>query len=182
MRLFVAIDLPDAVRDRLEDIQGQLKVGRLTDPETFHITLAFLGEVDDYQLETLNEALSEVSRPPVEIRLGELGTFGAKNPRTVWAGVEETEDLRDLRRKVRSALRRYDMELPREKFRPHVTLARLPPRLDPGELEQLRRYLERYHAAPMPGFTAETVTLFRSRLRPDGARHEALADYPLEGD
>ena len=80
---------------------------------------------------------------------------------------------------MRRAAHRAGIELPRERFRPHVTLARLPPRLDVGELERIRRYLEVYSAAPMPEVEVGEITLFASWLRPEGSLYEPVETYSL---
>lgn len=177
--MFIAIDLPDGVRDRLEDLQDHLPVGRLADPETLHLTLAFLDEQPRDVVHAVHEALEAVRYDPFTVQMQGLGTFGSRSPRVLWAGIAPSPDLVVLRDKVRSAVRRGGVDLPRERFRPHVTLARFGNRVEGEALERLRRYLERFGAAPMPEFTVETFTLFESHLRKDGAHHDALAEYAL---
>ncbi len=181
MRVFVAIDLPDAVRDVLEDLQEHLPVGRLMDPETFHLTLAFLDEQPRETVVTVHEALDALRAEPVTVQLQGLGTFGSKSPMVLWAGVAPNPGLSRLRGKVRSAVRLAGIDLPRERFRPHVTLARFGARVEGAALEKLRLFLDRFGAAPMPQFTASRITLFSSHLRADGARHDSLAEYDLSG-
>lgn len=177
MRSFVAIDLPDEARDALERVQERIPVGRITDPENLHLTLAFLGDQPQAALEELHMQLETIRSVPFELRLRGLGTFGNRDPRVIWAGVEPEPALSILRDKVRSAARVAGIDLPRERFRPHVTLARLGDRIEPGELEKLRLFLEKWQSFPVPAFEVEGFTLFQSMLHKDGAVHDPLAEY-----
>ncbi|WP_172297536.1 RNA 2',3'-cyclic phosphodiesterase [Pseudoruegeria sp. HB172150] len=179
MRVFVAIDPSDAARDALESLQDHIKVGRLTDPETYHITLAFLGDQSDAILDGFHEALESINLSPFTLQLRGLGTFGAKSPKVVWAGLEPNSDLDRLHGKVRGAARQAGIELPRERFRPHVTLARFGDRIDLTELERLKSFLERFNGFPSPPFEIQSFRLYQSILRSDGAIHEPLAEYAL---
>ncbi len=179
MRAFVAIDLPDPVRAALESVQDRIPAGRPTDPETFHLTLAFLDEQPVAVLEELHSALEGISAPTFPLQMQGLGTFGTKSPKVVWAGVQKGPDLAALRDKVRSAARTAGIELPRERFKPHVTLARFGDRIDADELEKLRVFLERFQQYPAPAFEVTEFVLFRSILGKGGAVHEPLAEYPL---
>lgn len=179
MRLFVGIAMPEAACEVLEDLQAELRVGRFADPETFHLTLAFLGEVEGEAQRELHEALERVEAPGFALRLTGLGTFGSKAPRVLWAGAAASPELLALHRAVGRAARRAGLDLARERFRPHVTLARFAPRMGAEDLERVRRYLETYAAAPLPEVAVGEITLYRSHLRPGGSVHEVLEVYPL---
>lgn len=179
MRMFVGIAMPEAACEVLEDQQAELRVGRFADPGTFHLTLAFLGEVEGETQRELHEALERVEAPGFTLRLKGLGTFGSKAPRVLWAGAEASPELLGLQRAVGRAVRRAGIELARERFRPHVTLARFAPRMGAEDLERLRRYLETYAAAPLPEVAVEEIALYRSHLRPGGSVYEVLETYPL---
>ncbi len=178
MRVFVAIDLPDAVRAVLEDVQEQVPVGRLMMAETLHLTLAFLGDQPRDLLLAADEELARISAAPFEVQLHGLGTFGARSPSVLWAGIRPDPALTALRERVRGAVRLAGLELPRERFRPHVTLARFS-RLREEELERLRRFLARFGGVGLPVFQVDRITLFQSRLSSEGAVHDALEEYPL---
>ncbi|MDF0600647.1 RNA 2',3'-cyclic phosphodiesterase [Psychromarinibacter sp. C21-152] len=179
MRAFVAVDLPFAVQEALETVQERLPVGRPTDPEQFHLTLAFLDDQPGDVLEELHHELERVKLPRFALQMRGLGTFGKHEPRVLWAGVEPEPALKELRGKVRSAARVAGIELSRERFRPHVTLARFDERMEPDELEKLRRFLEIWETFPSPPFEVTEFVLYRSILGKGGAVHEALAEYPL---
>ena len=177
MRVFVAIPVPEEIRDRLEDLQADLKVGRLSDPETFHVTLAFLGEEPVDRVEAAHEALESLSAAPFMIRIDGLGSFGGAEPKTLCAAVAPSAGLTALRAKVRSLLHGAGLMPDRERFRPHVTLARFRPgrAADPA----LGRFLTAHAAFGTAPFPVREVILYRSHLTSGGAVHEALAEYPL---
>lgn len=180
MRAFVAIHPPPAVRDALEAVQDALPpgFGRLADPEQLHLTLAFLGERPDHEVEAAHEALLGLRHPPFPLALGGLGTFGSRQPEVLWAGVRDPSTLATLQARVRSALYGAGLVMERRRFRPHVTLARLG-RTPPEAVERLAGFLARWDAFPAPTWEVRDLGLWRSTLRPSGAVHEELARYPL---
>lgn len=152
-------------------------MGRAVDEENLHLTLAFLDEVEGPLLAEVAQALAqEVRAAPFEVRLSGLDCFGGKDPRVVVAHVASSPALTDLHDQVRRALRGAGLELPRRRFRPHVTLLRLR-RLGPGEQVALARFLSEQRAEAT--FEADHFALFSSVLMPDGPVYAELAEYPL---
>ncbi|WP_417474296.1 RNA 2',3'-cyclic phosphodiesterase [Leisingera sp.] len=180
MRAFVGLLLPDAALDALERVQEGLTAGRHVPAENMHLTLAFLDDQPEAQLQRLHQDLAEISAPPVRLSFHGLDTFGGKLPRVLAAQVQKTPELARLRDRVRAACRSAGIELPRERFRPHVTLGRFPRHLDAGQVDKVARYL-----AAASGFRfecdAERLALFQSTLAPQGARYDILAEYSLSG-
>ena len=177
MRAFVAIPVPEDICERLEDLQSNLPVGRLADPETFHITLAFLGEEPVERIEAAHEALEGLAAAPFSLRLDGLDTFGGATPKTLFAAVAPSDPLATLQRKVRSLLHGAGIMPDRARFRPHVTLARFRP--GSGTEAGLMRFLTRHATFGTAPFPVTEVVLYRSHLTGDGAIHEPLAEYPL---
>lgn len=178
MRAFVAIDLPEPVKDALMDVQEALPAGRLAEPDQMHLTLAFLGERPDAEVEAAHQTLETVASPPFELRLAGLGTFGARAPSVLWAGVRDPAPLQALRSRVLAALHGAGLPLERRRFRPHVTLARFPPG-EALDAARLARFLQAFEAFPSPPFEVRDFALWRSTLRRAGAIHDELARYPL---
>lgn len=180
MRAFIALPLPDPIRATLESLQAHLKVGRRADPQTFHITLAYLGDnVPDRDLEAAHEAMEGLAARPLTLRLDGLDTFGGGAPRVLFVVVQPDPALAALHRKVRSLLHGAGLMLPRERFHPHVTLARFPPAPGAGVELELAAYLGRNATFGSDAFTVHEVVLYRSTLTGDGAIHTPLAEYPL---
>ena len=178
MRAFVAIDMPDPVRTALEDLQDHVPVGRLTDPDQMHLTLAFLGEQPDDLIQAAHEVLNGIRFPSFELQLAGLGTFGNREPTVLWAGIKDPAQVKALHDKVLPALHGAGLPLERKRFRPHVTLARFD-RSAPDDHEKLARFLTRWQSFPCPPFTVDGFGLWRSTLRKAGAVHDELARYPL---
>lgn len=181
MRAFVALMMPDALQDALERLQAELPTGRSVAPENLHVTLAFLDDRPEAQLRVLHDYLSDLSLPPVELKIQGLSVFGGKSPRVLVADVAASPQLTSLHRRIRSCAHEAEIELPRVRFRPHVTLQRFARRLDAGEIQRIGEVLQTHGGFSLPGVTIDRLGLYQSILLPDGPRYEVLADYPLEG-
>jgi 2'-5' RNA ligase len=179
VRLFVAIDFPDPVRASLvallEGLRPHLpRPVRLSAPERMHLTLAFLGEVDDARQPDLQARLaaSVAPHPPLRLQLVDGGRFDGS---VLWVGVGgELDGLQRLAASVADAARSSGVEVERRPYRPHVTLARARPATD---LRPLAARLEGYRS---PAWTASEVLLVRSRIGPD-PEHVPVAGWPLTG-
>jgi 2'-5' RNA ligase len=126
LRLFVAIGLPDRVRQRLTALERGIPGARWLPPENMHLTLRFIGEVNEGLAEDAASALSHVHAPAFSLTLAGVGHFGhLQRASAVWAGVEACPPLVRLRDNVESALVRAGFRPEGRKFKPHVTLARI---------------------------------------------------------
>ncbi|MCK0103823.1 RNA 2',3'-cyclic phosphodiesterase [Pseudohalocynthiibacter aestuariivivens] len=179
MRVFLAIDLPEQVVDTLSTIQSFLPVGRPVDALNFHLTLAFLGEQHDELVEEIHHSLQLLSARPFELELAGLDIFGSNEPKILYAGVTKNEALASLHKKIRGALHASGLQLSRERFHPHVTLARFKRGISHKELERLRSYVFEHLNFKLDAFTVSHFSLYRSTLHRDGAIHEKLSRYPL---
>lgn len=179
MRAFVAITPPETVRDALLRVQAALPLGRPVPEDNLHLTLAFLDDQPEELLRDLHEELTEIPAGTFDLDLAGLGCFGGAAPRVLFAQVAPSDALDRLHRSVAQAARRVGIHLPRERFRPHITLTRFPGRLSSLAQRQLRGFLDIHADAALPGFTVHDFTLFQSTLRPGGALHEELASYEL---
>lgn len=179
VRAFVGISLPDRIAAALQAQQAGLPIGRAVPPENFHITLAFLGENPMPVIEDIHYALVEVDVSAFELTLDGVGLFGGDRPRSVHASVRSQPGLTHLRTRVLDAARGAGLSFPRERFRPHVTLARLPASMSPDDAARLRTHVGARAGFLCGPFLVETFALFRSRLGRSGAAYEIMADYPL---
>jgi len=179
MRAFLAIEPDEDTRDVLEDLQEDIPVGRLVPGDNLHLTLAFLDDQPEERLEDLHFQLETLTAPSFDVTFDGLGTFGGARPRVVFAVVEPSAPLLELRRTVVQAARRAGMTLPHETYRPHITLARLRSDLSDEAHMRLQDYLGAEFLTAIPPFRARSLVLMQSHLHPEGARHEPLTEYPL---
>ncbi|MGE4219720.1 MAG: RNA 2',3'-cyclic phosphodiesterase [Alphaproteobacteria bacterium] len=178
IRLFVAIPLPGPVRQHLSLLSGGIPGAAWAAAETLHLTLRFIGEVEEGVAEDIDDALSRIRQAPFDLALAELGLFSTgRNPRTLWAGVERSEPLARLQAKVETAVIDAGLVPESRKFTPHVTLARLK-NAPWGRVEQVLAGHAGFRAGP---FTVDRFTLYSSLLAREGAIHTPEADYPLDG-
>jgi len=185
MRTFIAIEIPDYVKREMSKVQERLKRANVeagwTRPEGMHLTLKFLGEVQDAKVEeikkTLVTATGGFSRFKVE--LAGAGTFpNAKNPRVAWLGVSgDVDRLNALQASVEDAMVRLGFEREDRRFSPHLTLARI--KFIPSK-EAWQNALNEIKDVRLPGFEVEAVSLMKSELRREGAVYTEMGRVELK--
>lgn len=177
MRLFAALPLPDETVDRLEMLQAGLPEGRAVPPETFHVTLGFFDECDRHRAADIDAGLSAIRCDPPVLVFDGLGMFGGAQPRSLHAAIRPDPGLSRLREKVLAAARAAGVDLPRERFVPHVTLARFA--RGEGRGAALGRWLADRAGFAHGPVTVRAFALMRSHLGAGGAVYADLARYPL---
>lgn len=179
IRSFIAIPLPREVRLSLASLQSAIPAGRSSDPDNLHLTLAFLAEQPEDRLEEFHFALEDLACPGFDIRIEGLGGFGKFPPRVLYAAVHPEPALSNLRRKVRNAARQSGIDLPHERFVPHITLARFNRTLSPDDGTRLDTFLQKRAGFSLPTFPAERFVMFRSTLGRNGPVYDELTSYDL---
>ncbi|PIE56862.1 MAG: RNA 2',3'-cyclic phosphodiesterase [Desulfobulbus propionicus] len=177
-RLFIAVDLPDAVQQGLAPLCCGLPGARWVLPGQFHLTLRFIGEVDGATFKDIREVLAEVSVASFSLQLQGVGHFPPRGrPRLLWAGLAEVGGLQALQARVNAALARVGIAPDTRKYSPHVTLARL--RNTPSA--RVGRFLEEHGLYTSLPFEVRSFVLYSSFLGASGAVHTAEAEYLLTG-
>lgn len=184
-RLFVALELPDPVRAALVAVQSEWRrthadVGWVH-AQTMHLSLQFLGDVAAGKVGELTSALDLAADAvaPFSFEVRGAGTFGPpKAPRVVWLGVSRCPALLELHRRLVAALEAAGFPADRREYRPHLTLGRVRSRRG---CDELCRAVQREQDRPFGTVEVRHLTLFRSRLLPQGAEHTALHRAPLGG-
>ena len=175
MRLFCALVVPDALRDEIAATANELRRARggaFVRPASYHVTLAFIGEVDPVCANRAAGALARACRDaePFELQPASLGSFGPRSNATLWVGFRDESAAAKLARALRSELALADVPFDEKPFRAHVTIAR-------------HVNLERKGAIPGPGLAApfriETAALYESELDPQGARYRIVEEVQL---
>jgi len=189
VRAFIAIELPEALKQRLEELVNRLRNQgppgvKWVKPDGIHLTIKFLGNVPPDSLAGISGAVAESAKgiAPICLRAENLGVF--PNPRrtqVIWVGVGgEVDRLISLQKRLETNLARLGFTPEARPFSPHLTLARLGDRMPPEERERLGKFITtcRFEAA---AFTADGLSLMRSELRRDGAIYSRLSLITLVG-
>jgi RNA 2',3'-cyclic 3'-phosphodiesterase len=176
LRLFVGIEFPPELKLHLSLLQSGIAGARWIDAGNFHLTLRFIGEVDEGTAADVDEALLPLKARPFSVQLAGVGVFGGEKLRTLGVGVERGPALMTLQGKIELALIRAGLPPEPRKFAPHVTLARL---RDPrrGELQEFLAAHAQFRAEPL---RVDRFSLIASYPTKAGSVYEDQADYPLQ--
>ena len=178
-RLFIAIDMPPAVNDRLINLCQGVSGAKWADSAPFHLTLRFIGDADDGLLQDIQFALADIEASAFDLALKGVGYFPPRGPaKILWAGIEAEPRLHRLREQVRAALEALGLEPERRKFAPHVTLARFK---RGAAAARVADFLSIHALFRTQSFPVTQFHLYSSRLRPEGALHLIESSYPLRG-
>ena len=186
LRCFIAIDIPDRIRQEIGAlIEGLKKYDadvKWIPAANLHLTLKFLGSTPESLLPVLNDSLSGivVSYKPFYIKIGDTGVFpNRKYPRICWIGMEEDAGiLKTLRADIENAMTRLGFKPEERDFKPHLTIGRV--RSRQGMINIVNE-LDQYKGPTFGGFTVENVRIMKSELKPKGAEYTCLYEAPLGG-
>jgi len=176
-RLFSAIEIPRSIAERLTMLRSGLSGARWIDPENYHLTLRFIGDVDGATARDFTNALGAIDVPPFELKLRGLGSFGGNKPRAIFADLAPCEALETLQRAHERAAREAGLPPESRNFKPHVTLARL----RGARADAVAAYLERQGGAAAEPFAVNRFVLYSSRNSVGGGPYVIEAAYDLEG-
>lgn len=175
MRIFVALSLPDDIRQDLCAVMGGVEGARWQTDAQLHMTLRFIGNVPDPVVRDVDATLSAIDFAPFDVQVQGVGLFGKPHhPRALWAGVRDSAELRHLQKKIEAALVRMGLPDEPRKFTPHITLARFGNR----SASRVDRFLAEQGGLSLPPFTVSSMTLFESTLAHTGAIYVPLNHYP----
>ncbi|MDA0787039.1 MAG: RNA 2',3'-cyclic phosphodiesterase [Proteobacteria bacterium] len=176
IRLFVGIGLPDGLGERLAGLRGQIPGARWEPPENHHITLRFIGEVNEDTAIDIDSALARVDAPAFEIAMQGVGHFESRGQvRSLWAGVARDPALDHLHARVETACQRAGLAAEGRKFHPHVTLARC----RDTRAARIAGFLIDHGGFRAAAFPVGSFALYSSTLGHGGAVYNREADYPL---
>jgi RNA 2',3'-cyclic 3'-phosphodiesterase len=192
MRLFVALDIDDAIRGRitrfLDGVRGFAPDARWVRPESLHVTLKFIGEKPEVEVEQIKTTLATIAAEKFEMNFRGYGFFpGARAPRVFWIGLEAGPSLPSLAAIVDEKLASLDIPKEEHAFNPHLTLARGgngsgSPRKQKSDHanRSFQRLQEELAALPAPEFgtmTSREFFLYQSQLSPGGSKYTKLAGF-----
>jgi len=184
MRAFIAIELPQQIKDSLSQIQKQLKESgadvKWVGPGNIHLTLKFLGEIDDEKIEKINGIIEDTARdkPSFKMHISSIGAFPKIDyPRVIWVGIdagdsETKEVVKELEEKIQK------IGIPKEEraFSSHITIARTRSALNRDKLVQKLKIISPEFGKEDLEFKVTKITLFKSTLTPIGPIYEVLKE------
>lgn len=175
IRLFIGLALPPPMAERLAGLAVGIPGARWVEQRNLHLTLRFIGEVENGLAHDIHDALADISARCPTVTIDGFGTFGSRQPHALWAAVEKTPELAHLQAKTETALVRLGLPPEPRRFTPHVTLARL----KGAPVQRIQDFIAGHSPLRLGPERVEAVTLFRSHLGRGGAEYEAVAEYPL---
>lgn len=175
-RLFTGLQLPHDIGFNLSLKRGGLAGARWIDPENYHITLRYIGDIDHSMAGEVYDALEmHADVEPFDLTLSHLGVFGGNKPRALFAGIDPSEPLNRLQASQERLLQRIGLSPDGRKFIPHVTLARL---RDTSPSDVARHIAQAGQFAPM-NLAVEEFVVFSSRESVGGGPYIVEQDYRL---
>jgi 2'-5' RNA ligase len=185
MRTFIAIDLDKEIKDKLSSFLLELdkvsKKIKWAKKEGMHLTLKFLGEIEEKMIPEVKSILEEISSkcPSFILRLRGTGTFPErrKNPRVIWVGIEESKDLKALQAQLEQELEKKGFPREKREFHPHLTLGRIKPHSYLGSIFSL---LESNKESDFGEMEVKKIAFFQSILKPTGAEYRVLSEFDLK--
>jgi 2'-5' RNA ligase len=174
-RIFTGLEIPPGIAQTLSMLRGGLPGARWIDPENYHVTLRFIGDVDDTIAHEVASMLGRVRRRELELRFDGLVSFGGRRPRAVVTTLAPTPALMELQAEHERLMQRVGLDPEGRKYTPHVTLARL----RDSSSWQVADYLATRALLQAPSFKASRFVLFSSRASVGGGPYIVEAAYPL---
>ena len=176
LRLFVALTLPPELRSDLAGLAGGIPGAKWVPPENYHLTLRFIGEIENWRAQEVDDALAAIRGNAFELSLRGLGTFEkAGRIHALWVGAERNDALSHLQGKVETALQRVGLAPERKRFSPHVTIART----DRAPGEKVVAYVQAHNLFRAAPVRVEYFTLFSSRLGKEASVYTPEVEYDL---
>jgi 2'-5' RNA ligase len=174
-RLFTGLEIPETLAESLSLLRGGLPGARWIDPENYHLTLRFIGDVDDALAREIASLLGRIRRLEFELRLDGLSSFGGRKPRAVVASVAPSSSVMELQAEHERLMQRVGLEPEGRKYTPHITLARL----RDSSSRDVAEYLSTRSLFGMAPFAVSRFVLFSSRASVGGGPYVVEAAYPL---
>lgn len=171
MRAFIAIDLTEEIRNYLKEVQSRISNGKLSLAKDFHLTLQFLGEVEEEKIPQIKKTLNQIKFKKFKINLSKMGVFPSENYiRVVWVGLTPEEEVTRLQKEIDESLKEFPGDF---KFHPHITLARV------KFIENKKEFLDKLKNIKIKQieFEVNEFKLKRSTLTPEGPIYEDLGIF-----
>ena len=188
MRTFIAIELPKQIKEQLAELEEQLKETsadvKWVQPENIHLTLKFLGEIDEEKTQKITGIMTAVAKdnPAFTINISSLGAFPKiEYPRVIWVGVDKGDkETKEIAHNLEEKIEKLGIPKEERAFSSHITLGRVRSPTNRGGLVQKLRELTAAVTEKSMEFPVAGITLFKSTLQPAGPIYEALKTASLK--
>ena len=189
VRSFIAIELPDELRQELSRLEAQLKSAtppgiKWVDPYGIHLTLKFLGDIAVDRIEEITGAIAQAAEgiPPFHLSVKDLGVFpNLRRPQVAWVGMSgETDKLSQLQKQIESRLARLGFSAESRPFTPHLTLARLRNQVSPQERQNFGQLIAGTSFEADSTIGVDTICLIKSQLTREGAVYSRINTVGLK--
>lgn len=180
IRLFAGIELPENIKEQLYSLRGGVPNAKWVEKDNLHITLRFIGNIDEDDANYLHDSFSQIQAPAFDLAMTQVGFFASGlQMRHLWAGVSNFYPLDFLHDKLDSVVNRHGLGPDNHKFHAHATLAKL----RGTSVEDVHKFLEYNNLFRSENFYVDHFTLFSSHPRTDGdgSYYRVEAQYPLFG-
>ena len=175
-RLFIAVDLPTEIQKNLSGMFFGIPGAKWIDQQQIHLTIRFIGEVDGTTFLDIKAALEQVSFSPFSLALKGVGHFPPRGkPRVLWVGIEQSQPLQSLKKRIDTTLAGVGLEPEGRKFSPHITVARL----TNSPIHKVANFLAGNGLFRLDPFEVTDFKLYSSTLTPKGAIHKVEKIYSL---
>lgn len=179
MRLFVAIPIPDAVKQKLRDLQQPIEGVRWQSTEQMHLTLKFVGEADTQLTKLLQKRLDEIEHSTFTMDLRGFGYFPEHGrPKVLWTGLRENPSLGELQQKVEQKCEEVGIAPEDRPYKPHITLARV----QSASKRTVNAFINQHKKFTVRDIVVDQFVLYKSKLHSDGAQHSRLRTLSLNDD
>lgn len=182
MRTFIAIEIEPSIKEKISELINKLsqtgaRVGWVK-KESIHLTLKFLGEVDEKKIKEVSERLKEISSrtKPFKIRIEGAGWFpeGSLNPRVLWIGIKYPEQLRVLWKGIEKEMKELGFKEEERDFSPHITIGRVK---EKERISAVLEILKKFMTTFFGETEVKSIVLFKSVLKPDGAEYTPIEKF-----
>ena len=174
-RLFTGIEIPASLAGQLALLRGGLPGARFIEPSDYHITLRFIGDIDNPTANEIADMLAKIRRKPFRLKLTEFDSFGKDAPRSVFANIATSPELSELQAEHERIMQRLGLAPEGRKFKPHVTIARL----KNATYQNVGDWIVMRSPPPFTPFDVTRFVLFSSRDSVGGGPYIVEQSYPL---
>lgn len=188
MRIFVAVDLPPHMLEKIEEIttffnnKTPPKALKWVEKDNLHLTIKFIGEINNDQVEPIKHILSKslADHNAFDIEISGLGMYPHKNsPRVIWLGITNKKPLINIFKILDKSLTAQDIKPEQRGFTPHLTIARVRRNTDKATVKEIGEILSQFKVDDLGNITIDQVKLYQSVLTPSGPIYTNLFSVPL---